>query len=237
MKRILGAPHVRIRIGPFVLAVALCAVAAAVSNKTFNWSPASLVPGFVLAQLKSGLEHDGREVYDRRIQIVDAVGLAPGMTVADIGAGTGLFARLFAQRVGPAGRVYATDISRWAVFKATVLARAEHLGNLTAVVNGEADTGLAPESLDVAFLCDVYHHFAKPWTMLHSIYRSLKPGGRLVLVDYDRVPGKSPAWILEHVSPRYDKATVISDFEDAGFRLRDEETFLSENYLLVFQRP
>jgi predicted methyltransferase len=235
MKRILGVP--RARVGPFVLIVALVAAAAAISGRTSAWSPAALVPGFVLAQWKSGLEHDGREVYDRRIQIVDAVGLAPGMTVADIGAGTGLFARLFARRVGPAGHVWATDVSRWAVLKTAVLARAEHLGNVTAVVGGEADTGLAPGSLDVAFLCDVYHHFPKPWTMLHSIYRSLKPGGRLVVVDYDRVPGRSPAWVLEHVPARYDKATVVKDFEEAGFRLRDEETFLSENYLLVFQRP
>jgi predicted methyltransferase len=236
MKRILGASRAP-RIGPAALAVALCIAAAAFSNRTFNWSPASLVPGFVLAQWKSGLEHHGREVYDRRLEIVDAVGLRPGMTVADIGAGSGLFARLFAQRVGPAGRVWATDISHWAVLKTTVLARAEHLRNLTAVVNGEADTGLEPGSLDVVFLCDVYHHFTRHWTMLHSIFRSLKPGGRLVLVDYDRVPGRSPAWILEHVPPRYDKATVVRDFEEAGFRLRDEETFLAENYLLVFQRP
>jgi len=235
MKRIHGVPH--LRVGPVVLAVAVCAAAVAISGRTSSWSAASLVPGFVLSEWKSGLEHDGREVYDKRIQIVDAVGLRPGMTVADIGAGTGLFARLFAQRVGPTGRVYATDVSRWAVVKTTVLARAEHLGNLTAVVNGEADTGLPPESLDVAFLCDVYHHFDKPWTMLHSIYRSLKPGGRLVLVDYDRVPGRSPAWILEHVPARFDKASVLRDFEEAGFRLRDEETFLSENYLVVFQRP
>jgi predicted methyltransferase len=233
MKRILGAP----RLGPAVLVVALCVLAAAVSNKAFNAGPGSLVPGFVLAQWKSGLEHDGREVYDRRAQIVDAVGLRPGMTVADIGAGTGLFARLFARRVGPEGRVYATDVSRWAVLKTAVLARAEKLGNVTAIVNGESDTGLAPGSLDVAFLCDAYHHFTRPWSMLQSIYRTLKPGGRLVIVDYDRVPGKSPAWILEHVPARFDKATVRQDLEDVGFRFRDEETFLSENYLLVFQRP
>ena len=232
MKRVLGAP----RLGPVVLAAAVCVVAAALSHKAFNAGAGALVPGFVLAQWKSGLEHDGREVYDHRIQIVDAVGLAPGMTVADIGAGTGLFARLFAQRVGPTGRVYATDVSRWAVFKASILARAENLGNVTALVNGESDTGLAPGSLDVAFLCDVYHHFTKPWSMLNSIYRTLKPGGRLVLVDYERVPGKSPAWILEHVPARFDKANVLRDFQEAGFRLRDEETFLSENYLLVFQR-
>src|SRR4051812_21671015 len=105
MKRILGTP----RLGPAVLAVAVCILAAAVSHRAVNASAAwSLVPGFVLNAWKGGLEHDGREVYDKRIQIVDAVGLRPGMTVADIGAGTGLFARLFAQRVGPAGRVYAT---------------------------------------------------------------------------------------------------------------------------------
>jgi len=232
MKRILGAP----RVGPVVVLAAAVLVVAALSHKAITAS-GSLVPGFVLAQWRGGLEHDGREVYDHRVEIVDAVGLAPGMTVADIGSGTGLFARLFAQRVGAAGRVYATDVSRWAVFKTGVLARAEHLGNVTAVVNGEADSGLAPESIDVAFLCDVYHHFSRPWSMLHSIYRALKPGGRLVLVDYERIPGRTPAWILEHVPARFDKATVLQDLADAGFRLRDEETFLSENYLLVFQRP
>jgi predicted methyltransferase len=236
MKRILGASRAP-RVGPAALAVALCIAAAAFSHRTFNWTPASLVPEFVLAQWKSSLEHEGREVYDRRLEIVDAVGLRPGMTVADIGAGTGLFARLFAQRVGPTGRVWATDVSRWAVLKTGVLARAEHLGNLGAVASADGDTGLEPGSLDVAFLCDAYHHFGKPWSMLRSIYRALRPGGRLVIVDYERVPGRSPAWVLEHVPPRFDKATVINDLKDAGFHLRDEETFLSQNYLLVFQRP
>jgi predicted methyltransferase len=230
MKR--GAP----RLGLILLAAALFSLAA-VSHRIYTAGAGSLLPDVVLETWRGGYEHDGREVYDRRVEIVDAVGLAPGMTVADIGAGTGLFARLFARRVGPRGRVYATDISRWAVFKTTVLARAESLGNLTAVVNGETGIGLPPGSLDVAFLCDTYHHFTKPWSMLQSIYRALKPGGRLVLVDYERIPGKTPRWILEHVPPRFDKATVLKDFEDAGFRLRDEETFLSENYLLVFQRP
>jgi predicted methyltransferase len=237
MKRIHGPRFGPIAVFGVVVTAALFIVAAAVSNKALRSGAGSLVPDFVLAQWKSGLEHDGREVYDLRAQIVDAVGLRPGMTVADIGAGTGLFARLFARRVGPEGRVYATDVSRWAVFKASVLARAEGLRNLKAMVTDDTQTGVPAESLDVVFLCDAYHHFAKPWSMLQSIHRSLKPGGRLVLVDYDRVPGKSPEWILEHVPARFDKANVLKDFHDAGFRLREEETFLSQNYLLVFQRP
>jgi len=231
MKRILGAP--RVGVGPVVLILALCVLAAAVSNKAFNAS--SFLPEALLARW-TGPEHEGREVYDRRVQIVDAVGLAPGMTVADIGTGTGLFARLFARRVGPTGRVYATDISRWAVFKTAVLARAEHLGNVVGVVGDEDDAGLAAGSLDVAFVCDAYHHFDRPRPMLQSIYRALKPGGRVVLVDYDRVPGESEQWILDHVPARFDRPSVLKDFEEAGFRLVDEETFLDENYLLVFQR-
>jgi predicted methyltransferase len=233
MKRILGAP----RLGPAVLAIAACVLAATVAHKAFDAGAGAFLPRVLLAQWKSGLEHDGREVYDRRIEIVDAVGLRPGMAVADIGTGTGLFARLFAQRVGPAGRVYATDVSRWAVLKTSVLAHAEHLGNVTTIVNDDNDAGLAAGSIDVAFVCDAYHHFSRPWGMLKSIYRALRPGGRVVIVDYDRVPGRSPAWILEHVPARFDKATVRQDLEDAGFRFRDEETFLSESYLLVFQRP
>ena len=104
-------------------------------------------------------ESPGREVYDQRFRIVQAAGIYPGMTVADIGAGTGLFTMLFARAVGPAGTVYAVDISPGFVDAIKARAAEYHVDNVEAVVNDAEDIQLDPESIDLAFLCDTYHHF------------------------------------------------------------------------------
>src|SRR6185503_17648732 len=118
-------------------------------------------------------ETEGREVYEKRLAIVDAAAPQPGQAVADIGAGTGLFTRLFAARVGPQGRVYAVDIARSFVDGNLERARAARLGNVVGVVSTQADTRLEAGSVDVAFICDAYHHFEDPKAMLASIRRAL----------------------------------------------------------------
>jgi predicted methyltransferase len=95
-------------------------------------------------------EGEGREVFDRRHRIVAAVGLQPGMAVADIGAGTGLFTRLFAAAVGATGRVYAVDISPVFVHNIARIARDENLRGVEAILGGDRDSRLAPASIDVA---------------------------------------------------------------------------------------
>lgn len=188
-----------------------------------------------LEQSSSMFEREGREVFDERHQIVAAVGLKPGMAVADIGAGTGLFTRLFAAAVGPTGRVYAVDISPAFVQNIARFARDEHLGQVESILGGDRDSRLSPASVDVAFVCDTYHHFEYPRSMLASIRRALRPGGVLVVVDYERIPGASTSWILKHV--RAGKETVIREIEAAGFRLiEDRRGLLKENYLLRFRR-
>lgn len=180
-------------------------------------------------------ERPGREVYDRRQAIVDAVAPAPGAAVADIGAGTGLYTLLFAHRVGSAGVVYAVDIS--SVFVNGILhrARAEGLRNVRGVVDTSMDVNLPPHSIDVAFVCDTYHHFEYPQKTLASIRRALRRNGTLVVVDYRRQPGVSPSWVMHHV--RAGKATVIREIEAAGFRLlEDRDRLLTQNYFLRFAR-
>ena len=180
-------------------------------------------------------ERDGREVYDRRHAIVDASEVRPGMVVADIGAGTGLFTRLFAQRVGPQGRVYAVDISR--PFVTNVLRTSRELGfdNVEGIVNNQKNTMLPPASTDLAILVDTYHHFEYPATMLSSIYAALKPGGRLVVIDFRRDPQRSSRWVMGHV--RAGKAVVSEEITNAGFRLIDDKPLLRTNYYLVFEKP
>jgi len=179
-------------------------------------------------------ERPGREVYDRRKEIRDAAGIQPGMRVADIGAGTGLFTLLFARAVGPSGQVYAVDVSATFVDKVLRRARGENLANVTAVVSTQTETRLPSNSIHLAFVCDTYHHFEQPRAMLASIHRALKPGGTLVVIDFERTEGKSSAWVLDHV--RAGKEQVIREIEAAGFRLAADEKLLKENFFLRFTK-
>jgi len=180
------------------------------------------------------LETEGREVYEKRLAIVDAVAAKPGQAVADVGAGTGLFTRLFASRVGPQGRVYAVDIARAFVDGNLARARAAHLNNVLGVVSTQTDTRLEESSVDIAFICDAYHHFEDPKAMLASIRRALRPGGTLVVVDFERIPGTSPDWILKHV--RAGKEDFRREIEASGFRFAEEAKLMRENYFLRFTR-
>jgi ubiquinone/menaquinone biosynthesis C-methylase UbiE len=179
-------------------------------------------------------ESPGREVYDRRETIVAALGLNPGMVVADIGAGTGLFTLLFSPRVGATGSVYAVDISRTFIGNILRRAREQNMQNVIGIVSDQRDTRLPPASIDVAFICDTYHHFEFPQTMLASIQRALRPDGRLVIIDFRKQPAVSTAWVMSHV--RADKSIVIDEVTQAGFRLIADRDILTRNYYLEFEK-
>jgi len=187
-----------------------------------------------VAQWVEAFERPGREVFDRRHDIVAASGVRPGMAVADVGAGTGLFSRLFAAAVGPKGKVYAVDISRNFVDNILRTARAQGLTNIEGIVNTQNSTGLDANSVDIVFVCDTYHHFEHPVAMLASIHQALRPGGTLAIIDFRRIAGTSSAWVMNHV--RADKETVIREVEAAGFRLREDDPLLHDNYYLRFER-
>lgn len=182
----------------------------------------------------SVFERPGREVYDRREAIVAATGIAPGMVVADIGAGTGLFTRLFASRVSPGGRVIAVDIAEEFIHNIIRTAREQGHDNVQGVVNDQHGTGLDPNSIDLAFICDTYHHFEQPRAMLDSIHRALRPAGELIIIDFQRVPGESSSWVMGHV--RGGRDSVIREVEQAGFRLTAAPELLNSNYFLKFVR-
>lgn len=180
---------------------------------------------------------ESREVFTARNEVLDALELKPGMRVADIGAGTGLYATLFADQVGTTGWVYAVEIAAPFVAHLRDVARKHQQGNVTPVLCDEDAIRLPPESIDLAFTSDVYHHFEYPQSTLKSILSALKPGGRLVIVDFERIPGVSREWILGHV--RADKQTVKQEIEQAGFVFDQEKkiTGFAENYFLVFRKP
>lgn len=122
-------------------------------------------------------ERPGREVFNQREAILKAVNVQTGMDIADIGAGNGLFTRLFTPAVGPQGTVYAVDIARSFIDEIIRQSKEAGMNNVIGIVNSQKDTRLEPNSIDIAFVCATYHHFEYPSNMLRSIHRSLRPGG------------------------------------------------------------
>jgi predicted methyltransferase len=180
-------------------------------------------------------EREGREIFDRRHDILKAVGLKPGMAVADIGAGSGLFTQLFAREVGPGGKVYALEINPVMVTSIVRRLQEEGYRNVEGQVSTAKTVPVPPASLDVAFTSDVYHHFEYPQIILRAIREALKPGGIFIVVDFERIPGVSSQRILEHV--RAGKETVIKEVEAEGFRMVEEKKLLQQNYFVRFEKP
>jgi len=181
-------------------------------------------------------ERDSRDVVQHSNEIVAACGLKPGMDVADVGAGTGLHTRPIARKVAPDGKVYAVEITKPFLKQIEKTCRDQGIENVVCVHSKVDATELQPESIDMAFLCDTYHHFEYPYKMLDSIHTALRPGGRLVIVDYKKQEGVSPKWVFGHV--RSDKSTVVEECEKAGFTFLDEVPDVMKNhYVLRFRKP
>lgn len=179
-------------------------------------------------------EVPGRDVYDKRLDVVKALRLKPGMSVADIGAGTGFYSLLFAEEVGPDGKVYAVDIAEGFISFIRQRAAEKGVSNIKGVLSSQKDTKLDPGSIDLAFVCDTYHHFEYPKTMLASIKKALRPGGSLVIIDFIKDPEVSSGWVMSHV--RLNREAVIKEIEQAGFRLEAAPNILKSNYFLKFAK-
>ena len=180
-------------------------------------------------------EVESRELFHRRHEIVAACQIQPGLTVADIGAGTGLFTRLFSDAVGNEGRVIALDISQKFLDHIKVTCRKAGQRNVETLLATIDSTELPDESVDVAFICDTYHHFEFPLKTMASLHRALKPGGRLILIDFHRIPGKSTDWVLNHV--RAGQEIFEAEIIAAGFeKVCEESELLRENYFVVFKK-
>jgi ubiquinone/menaquinone biosynthesis C-methylase UbiE len=182
-------------------------------------------------------EVESREVFHAREAILDALDLTPGKRIADVGSGTGAFLTMFSRAVGPAGRVYAVDISPRLVEFVEKRVRDEKLDNVAVIHSTATSTRLAPGSVGIVFTCDTYHHFEQYPEMLASIHQAVVPGGLFVVVDFERIEGVSREWIMGHV--RAGKETVRQEIEAAGFQFVDEVevSAFEENYLLRFRRP
>ena len=193
-----------------------------------------LKPDINVTQWVERFEKEGREIYDQRYEIVRAAQIKKGAAVADVGAGTGLFTALFAEAVGPKGKVFAVDIVK--DFLTHIAKRTSDTGlrNVQTVLCTERSAELPRNSIDVAFVCDVYHHFEYPQSSLASIHRALRRHGELVVVEFKRLPGKSSDWVMNHV--RAGQEVFTAEIEAAGFKKVEESYFLKDNYVVRFRK-
>jgi SAM-dependent methyltransferase len=169
-----------------------------------------------------------RDAWQKPHQVVQALALKPDARVADLGAGTGYFSARLANML-PKGRVYAVDIEPDMVRFLAERAKRENLRNLVAVA-GKADDPSLPEKVDLILLVDVYHHIEDRTRYFGKLRQSLRPGGRIAIIDFKLDSPQGPP-----VSARVAPGTVKDEMKAAGHALGAEHGFLPFQYFLVFR--
>ena len=188
-------------------------------------------PGSASAYIKV-LEDPERDGWQQPERVIAALDLKPGDVVADLGAGSGYFTLRLARTVSPRGRVYAVDIDRQLLEYIERRAKEEHLQNIQPILADPHDPKLPPSSVDLIFVCDTLHHISERPTYYPLLARALKPGGRLVNIDFQ----KHPLPVGPPVEMKISKRAMIGEARPAGFHLLKEYDFLKYQYYLVFAR-
>lgn len=184
-------------------------------------------------QAADWLERDEREAEERTDLLVAELHLKPGMRVADIGAGTGYVSRRMARLVGALGSVEAVDVQPQMVEKLQESARREQLPQMHPMLGGDDDVRLPPDSVDLAIMVDVYHEFAHPREMLASIVRAVRPGGRVVFVEYRAEDPRVPIKPLHKMSVDQ----VRREAQSLPLRFERVAEPLPWQHIIVFRKP
>ncbi len=172
----------------------------------------------------------------RAQEFVSGLQLKPGDSAADVGSGAGVLLPFLSKAVGPGGKVFAMDIFPDFLERAKKKAQADGLANVTFILGTEHDTNLPAASCDVVVTVDAYHHFDYPADTLASIRRALRPGGRLVILDYYRRENAmgNGGLALEHI--RIDRDDVKKEVESNGFQLVSSKDHVPDSqYILTFR--
>ncbi len=163
---------------------------------------------------------------------MDALGIADGAQVADLGAGAGYFTIRLARRVGPSGLVYAEDVQDEMLGSITRRIAREQLTWVKTVKGTFDDPGLPVGALHAVLIVDTFNAFERPVTVLEHVRESLRPGGRVGIIEYKK-DGHGPG---PDMADRVDPDVVIHAAQSAGLRLAKRENFLRYQYMLVFER-
>ncbi len=178
------------------------------------------------------LERDSREREEKPEMTVARLELEPEDIVADIGAGTGYFSFRIAQQV-PEGKVYAVDIQPEMLEAIAFLKQENNITNVETVLGAEDNPNLPEESIDLALMVDAYHEFAYPREMIEGIVEALKPGGRVVLLEYRK---ENPMIMIKPLHKMTQKQ-VKKELKAVGLKWQETKEFLPEQHFLVFTKP
>ena len=187
----------------------------------------------VMGHLGAGwLERPERERQERTDLLIAGLNLSDDFVVADIGAGTGYFTFPVAQRV-PRGKVFSVDIQPEMLARVERRKALENVANVETVLGEEDDPKLPAKEIDLAFIVDAYHEFSFPREMGERLKESLKPGGRLVLVEYRAEDRRVPIKRLHKMS----ELQVKQEMAAIGLDWIRTESYLPQQHVLIFQKP
>lgn len=176
-------------------------------------------------------ENEGRGEWQKVDQVIEAMGIRQGSSIADIGGGSGYFSRPFAKAVGPEGVVYCCDLATNLMDYLQESSKKEGLDNIVTVYAATDRPMIPPASVDIIFFCNTNHHLGERVPYYSGLEKLLRPGGRVVVVDWkneDQKVGPPP----DHTHPR---SRVIDEMDEAGWVLQEEHSFLPYQYFLIFQ--
>lgn len=212
-----------------ILATALAAQVAGPANAGYKTPEGR-------KQVAAGLADPARDQTIRPGQLMNEIGLKPGMSVADVGTGIGYMLPFLSRKVGETGHVYAEDIEDDFLAMARQTADKQGLTNVTFVKGTTTDPKLPDGGMDIVLVLDAYHHFDYPEKMLAAIHQSLRPDGKLVIVEYYKRPDAMPnGRAMTHI--RLDMPDVIKEIEANHFHLIEEkERIRNVQYMLILER-
>jgi SAM-dependent methyltransferase len=215
-----------------VLLLLVLAAASAPAFQAVHPLTGRRIAGVMGAGGADWLDRPEREAEENVDGALNALGIKPGMTVAEVGAGTGYVALRMAKRVGTGGQVYANDLQPEMLDKLRQNAAKAGLTNVQLVLGSETDPKLPAGRMDLIILVDVYHEFSQPQKMLQGIRAALKPDGRLVLLEYRKEDPSVPIR-PEH---KMSVAEAKTEVEAEGFRLGPVIETLPRQHILVFTK-
>jgi predicted methyltransferase len=228
--------HLRLWIRPFTVAalVVCCAALVVTAQRSPGRHPVSGREYAWPMGLGGApwLDREERETEEAPTRALAIMNVTPGSAVADIGAGSGYFTERLARLVGPAGKVYAADIQAGMLDLIRARLARERITNVSLILSAPADPKLPAASVDLALMVDVYHELHDPQAMLAHLRDALKPGGRLVLVEYK---GEDPS-IPILPSHKMTVAQAKQEVEAEGYTLTTTDSSLPRQHVLIFTK-
>lgn len=184
----------------------------------------------------SHLDRPERDEYQQPAKVIEALGVEPGMAIADLGSGSGYFTRRFVQALAGDGTIYAIDVEQEMLdYVQASLKGHPAAATVQLRLANPDDPALPPASVDLVFICNVFHHLENRPAYLEKLKSALNPGGRIAIIDFhhDHRSG-DVGFPRRHLVPR---DTVLAELDQAGYHLLKEHDFLKRQYFLEFGLP